>query len=319
MSRQLAEAILIEEEGRLNKRIERGFNHLYRLQSTKTPWEEENLMTEEMKNRANKISDLSCFVDIVKNVMNKCTILNQQVHMFNTSSCSRLNKRRKALEMIEGDSEVVGQHKRLMENTSTPKWEHRHASGISLDLTPIKRSPIFNLSSSIGSLGSSFSDSGSAPNSPKSTGLSPLVRKLLIKPKNEAEELANLRLLTETINITRAALWYGIIHELVHKLDDNAFYRPYGRELSLAELVQKPTLSQWDYNYSYTQSLKKRKKGVLSVCNYQERERMNDVLATPQYGAVNLSIGTSVNNPEKLESSQSLGGSPELRKRGETC
>jgi len=46
---------------------------------------------------------------------------------------------------------------------------------------------------------------------------------------------------------------------------------------------------------------------------------MNDVLATPQYGAVNLSIGTSVNNPEKLESSQSLGGSPELRKRGETC
>ena len=71
MSRQLAEAILIEEEGRLNKRIERGFNHLYRLQSTKTPWEEENLMTEEMKNRANKISDLSCFVDIVKNVMNK--------------------------------------------------------------------------------------------------------------------------------------------------------------------------------------------------------------------------------------------------------
>ena len=44
MSRQLAEALLIESEGNLNKRLEQGHNHLYRLQNSKSPWEEEQHM-----------------------------------------------------------------------------------------------------------------------------------------------------------------------------------------------------------------------------------------------------------------------------------
>ena len=68
LSRQIAEAIHIEEKGILNKRSEFGINHLPRLEAVKSERDRDVQLEKEAREKANLVSDLMCFINVVKNV-----------------------------------------------------------------------------------------------------------------------------------------------------------------------------------------------------------------------------------------------------------
>ena len=67
MSRQLAEALLIEKEGNLNRRTEYGSNHLCRFELNVPEWERERIMEVQAREKANRTSNLKCFVSVIHN------------------------------------------------------------------------------------------------------------------------------------------------------------------------------------------------------------------------------------------------------------
>ena len=124
------------------------------------------------------------------------------------------------------------------------------------EISPIARSPIFNLSRT-----SSMSECGSSPgivNNLRTAGLSPELRKLLVQPRNvtEADELRQL--LNETINLTRAAVERGLIKRstsmpdmminLIEPIERNTFYRPFRRQNSdsLSLFMKGLNLAAWE-------------------------------------------------------------------------
>ena len=146
-----------------------------------------------------------------------------------SSSCRQKLKRDPQEEVLEDSSQQILRKRRKMSVSSTPQWEYRGQD--QLMSSPLAASPVFSLSSSVSSLGSSFSDS-KEERKIQAVGLSPLIRKLLIRPKNESEEFENKRILTETRNLTRAALSCGLIEDDEHEeldidLIENALYKPF--------------------------------------------------------------------------------------------
>ena len=61
LSRQVTEAVLIEQYGNLNKKSEFGINHLSRLDVSKSEEERDYLLGKEAEERANLTSNLECF------------------------------------------------------------------------------------------------------------------------------------------------------------------------------------------------------------------------------------------------------------------
>ena len=101
-SRQLSEALLIEEEGILNKRAEYGVNHLYRLQSNMPEWELNKLKEREAKDRANLVSNLQNFINVITNVKYKCAN-NELSNNIHPVTCSRsMQKTHKRKMHVEG-------------------------------------------------------------------------------------------------------------------------------------------------------------------------------------------------------------------------
>ena len=74
MSRQLAEALLIETEGTFNRKLEFGNNHLCRLESSVSGKEQERNWKLEEGDRANRISNLTSFFQCCE----KCDNLMQE-------------------------------------------------------------------------------------------------------------------------------------------------------------------------------------------------------------------------------------------------
>ena len=164
-----------------------------------------------------------------------------------------------------------------MADTSTPKWEYRVQED--LNMSPINFSPVFNLSSSVDTLGSSFSSPGNNPEL-QTLGISPLLKKLLIRPKDFSEEQENRMLLIETVNLTRAAMWKGLIEEddlkyEMDKLVDNAFFRlrHFGVDNILSLQLESLHIAQWaqeDYcNILRESGRRDKRKGVLWLVDHE--------------------------------------------------
>ena len=85
-----------------------------------------------------------------------------------------------------------------------------------------------------------------------SAGQSPELRKLLVRPRNKEEFISTKRLLTETLNLTKAAISWGIIQGNLSapefKLDvvDNPMFRTYAtRANSLDLLLGNLNIDEW--------------------------------------------------------------------------
>ena len=253
-SRQLAEALYIEKEGNLNKRLEYGYNHLYRLESNLPAWELQRKNEREAKERANYMSNLYNFVSVISNVKNMCKIADPRT---NQKTFSRIRKRSGHKTPPEGmdpdgqlvSEEGVSRNKIRRMNTSTPRMEYRNTSHTDWPCSPLKLSP-YNSSKSIESLGSSFHSAESENINGSPAGLSPQLRKLLIRPRNTGEESEIRELLITTINLTRAAFGRGFSEYLgddqdvkVDKLEDNTFYRFSRKTTLISELMEKLNIS----------------------------------------------------------------------------
>ena len=83
------------------------------------------------------------------------------------------------------------------------------------------------------------------------TGLSPQLRRILVQPRNETDYQATKRLLTETLNLTRAAVIKGLVQDdesILHfDLEDNSLYSTYTRadQLTLVKLLCGLNIDTW--------------------------------------------------------------------------
>ena len=85
-------------------------------------------------------------------------------------------------------------------------------------------------------------------------GLSPALKKLLIRPREREEYMDTRKLLRETLNLTRAAMWNGLIEENLDadefklNLIDNAFFRKYGMSDvdTMEELLKALKIDDWE-------------------------------------------------------------------------
>ena len=158
--------------------------------------------------------------------------------------------------------------------TSTPIWGRRETPAISPEIcSPIKRSPILSFRN-----GTFKCDSiDGCENSLEfvkdkiiTAGLSPELNKLLVRPRAEEELDDARRLLTETINLTRAAMERGIItgDDCLPEEDVtmNSFYRPIGlmRIFNIQEQFGDLNLNDWS--------------GEKDLKQEQDGEKVNNIL-----------------------------------------
>ena len=246
LTRQISEALHIEVMGNLNRKSEFGTNHLARLESSWSQWDKERQAERDAEERANWKSNLKCFIDVIYNVRKHPSITTTN------HSSSTFRKRVNNTEDLRG---VVESKRRRRIESSTPIWRHRERKEEETDISPIapSRRNIGNdpegVDSSQGSLGEGFSHmecSGVA-------GLSPELRKMLLQPRNENEYTESKRLITETINLTRAAMLSGILERgdmtLWDVLEENSLFKPYfteGRRNSLSKLLRDLDLEEWE-------------------------------------------------------------------------
>ena len=130
-------------------------------------------------------------------------------------------------------------------DSSTPKLEYRNSKPVDWPCSPLKSSPEGS-SNTIETLGSSFQSSVSSGMNISEAGLSPELRKLLIRPRNKGEESELRDLLITTINLTRAAIGKGFDEYLANdlemveiKLANNTFYRFASKESMITDLLEK--------------------------------------------------------------------------------
>ena len=205
-SRQLAEALYIEKEGNLNRRLEYGYNHLYRLESNLPEWELQKLNEKQARERANYVADLQNFISVIRIVMSKCNSASNDSNP-ETISRKRHSHNTSVMELVDQKfpDEGVSKTKFRRMDTSTPKTEYRSTKQIDWPCSPLESSPSGS-SKSIETLGSSFHSNESKGVNISEAGLSPELRKLLIRPRNKGEESEVRELLITTINLTRAAI-----------------------------------------------------------------------------------------------------------------
>ena len=251
-TRQISEALLIESEGSMNKRQEYESNSLYRLVPDKLSWEYDL----EARRRANHMSNLINFTNVIKSVREKCDYLTPSTVVSNTVFYdSRFNNtKRKEMEDLT-DTEVSGSRnsgvkRKKNDITSTP-IQTPHNRFLTYRQSPVTESPIkspklFDLSLSLDSLGSSFGSDGgwNCKNLRVETGMSPELRRLLISRSKVNDTDGLVSLLKATIELTRAALERGLIlnHEeekenLKIYLENNAFFKPFGNN-ALDQITQ---------------------------------------------------------------------------------
>ena len=250
LSKQVAEAIQIEHKGILNKRSEFGINHIPRLVADKSDQERDKLLEQEARDRANLLSNLHCFKNVVMNVK-------ESMRIIKNSSCSRSNKSSKRQSRGEGPAAIEtgnrkGKKRRLDMFSSTPIWEHRGISGE--QETPestVETPPILDFSGGSFEMECTVDKAYSEP-----VGLSPALKKLLIRPREGEEYMDTRKLLRETLNLTRAVMWNGLIEENLNadefklNLLDNAFFKKYGiAEVdTMEELLKGLKIDDWEDN-----------------------------------------------------------------------
>ena len=125
-------------------------------------------------------------------------------------------------------------------------------------------------------------------------------------------------LLRETLNLTRVALWRGIIQEdgavnSHEEMEMNVFSRPVGDDLVLSELLLGMNLHTWDYDVSSNPSiLKTRKRGGV-LCREEECLFKNDCFFKKD--ELNVIFGKKQDREIITGLEPGLGESPVLRER----
>ena len=236
----------------MNKRQEYESNSLYRLVPDKLSWEYDL----EARRRANHMSNLINFTNVIKSVREKCDYLTPSTVVSNTVFYdSRFNNtKRKEMEDLT-DTEVSGNRnsgvKRMKNDITSTPIQTPHNRFLTYRQSPVTESPIkspklFDLSLSLDSLGSSFGSDGgwNCKNLRVETGMSPELRRLLISRSKVNDTDGLVSLLKATIELTRAALERGLIlnHEeekenLKIYLENNAFFKPFGNN-ALDQITQ---------------------------------------------------------------------------------
>ena len=251
LSRQISEAIYIEEGGNLNRKSEFGHNHITRLVGNLSAWDQEQQQTAISQSKDCDRKNINCFIDVIKCVEN-C------LQEFQLDSCCRppiiTKRKRKNTERL-----VDEKKKKRKMKTSTPSWIYRNTAVIDLDdsPSPVKVAPVSNHSFGSDSSeveGYSIVDKGGVDILNKSLGLSTQLQMLLVSPRDEDEFTQMKRIVQETINLTRAAIWRGIVlHEgsgvdLIGPIEENALYRQlyWGKMATITDLMDDLDLSDWE-------------------------------------------------------------------------
>ena len=96
LSRQIEEAVIIEETGTLNSKSEFGMNHLCRMVVEHNPWDTEEMNKQDEQSRRKNKQDLVEFVAMMKNVRSRCKTNPDEDLLINTKEfSSRYNKKKK--------------------------------------------------------------------------------------------------------------------------------------------------------------------------------------------------------------------------------
>ena len=253
LSRQIAEAIHIEEKGILNKRSEFGINHLPRLEAVKSERDRDVQLEKEAREKANLVSDLMCFINVVKNVSSTVP-----------TNCPSYRSEVKRRDWPDDQDLQQGKGGSKRQKTSmlasTPIWEHRKVGEGESSPDSIDTSSLL-LDFSGGSFGhescktpskgwNDINGQGLAERM-VTAGLTPDLKKLLIRPVEENDYMSTKRLLEETINLTRAAILKGLIDENLNmedfsiKLTENAFYKALDTMDPVQRMLDNLDLSDW--------------------------------------------------------------------------
>ena len=253
LSRQIAEAVFIEDRGKLNKRSEFGVNHIPRLEVSKSERERDATLEKEAYERANLVSNLTCF---------KSVILKVYDGKFNnrSSTCrSTQSKRVRAEDIQQGETagepsclRLEGNKRRKKMFSSTPIWSHRKPKGVDSSADSQAES-LISQDNSLESLNLPLTPAKTGPTTLQAAGITPQLSRLLKRPCNEDDYESTRLILQETINLTRAAIVNGLIIEDLHvdeymiKLCENSMYKPL-RHIELdpmIELLQGLDLNCW--------------------------------------------------------------------------
>ena len=242
LSRQLSEALYIEEFGNLNRKSEYTNNHISRLEAGLSDREKCRMREQEAYERANFISNITNFANVIRSVRNKNNI---------TPNLGPTCRKRSTTAQQLG---AAGTKRLRRMETSTPAW--REPKSLTVNIEEV--SPIYRINKDSPGQTSNSADQGNRSEIEMEqqdlghTGLSPKVRKMLIKPKNEDEFLELRRLVIETVNLTRAAMMKGLIVEdelnQMEKLEENSLYKPFkvAEDFSLSHLMNGLNLDEWE-------------------------------------------------------------------------
>ena len=314
LSRQISEAIQIEEKGILNKRSEYGSNHLPRLEAVESEQDRNKLIEVEARKKANQISNLHCFKSVVLEVCNKVNELSLNYcdcdsFALATNGCNTCRPKRKkivdpnSVADTEFDQARAKRRKKML--SSTPIWDHRcteskDSTADSLDTDAWAR----NLSSDSSGLESYLTPVRGRDNGGQgSAGLTPALNKLLIRPVDEDEFQTTRKLLQETINLTRTAILKGIIEEDINleefsiKLNENSLYRSFAVPDPLHDLFKNLDLNDWSIDDFETYEILHRPntRSRMSVLNHLAEDKKINMDLYP--GSFSYECSTWVHSP----------------------
>ena len=129
LSRQIGEAILIEETGTLNSKSEFGMNHLCRMVNGQSPWEEEESARLETETKREKKRKIARFCNDIKNVV-MCRIDKSSTdNSVANSSYYRLNKKcKRSLPRDARKHRVPGKRLKTKERKQRDSFSSRNES-----------------------------------------------------------------------------------------------------------------------------------------------------------------------------------------------
>ena len=115
LSRQVREAIVIRDRGKLNRKNEYALNEIIRLESANYAWDEAERLRVEKKKQLEHESMLKNFINVMNDIRIKCDVIKQVTILDNGDTISRIKHHKRPPRQLKG----AGSKKRRME-FSTP-------------------------------------------------------------------------------------------------------------------------------------------------------------------------------------------------------
>ena len=193
LGRQITEAILISKTGTLNLKNEFGNNHLCRLVSAKSNWEEVKEKKKEVAAEIRMEEDLRQFIKIMYNVSKTSSKAQDRTNQPSISRFLTQRKRPSTLDTDCGREGVIREKRRRMSSHSTPSNNHRGGDREMLNdndlISPIQ--PVGNLETNGSTTGTSehpSSSDGSIPALRARTEVSDPLCRMTLGPRNRRHD-----------------------------------------------------------------------------------------------------------------------------------